>query len=390
MSDHTHKIFTSTNCISEQTMFDYIDNKLSAKERHMTEKHLLDCQLCSDALEGLELIRNRDRIRVINQKVNEYIAPANEKRIIGINYRTVAAIAAGLVLLIGSVFFFNQIAPDKLLEEKNMADVKHPSSSSPITIEKKILEDSLTEEMGSETKNNISPSAEKLEPAKKSTENEKIITTTSTASASTMAPEQLNNDDERTITLEEKSEKQDLLKKENEPITTPAPVTSGNAEGKAKAKNTETETMAPSRAKNKRLAPSTTDTPKEPVNIDYELLSIGSNSPYKDVMKDSIYSVVEEMPKFPGGEAELIKFIQQNIQFAKTDDQGNSYETITIQFIIGPTGKAIKPQLLQPQSKEMEKQLIELVNKMPSWNPGKQNGKTVSVRYTLPVKAKHK
>ena len=66
MSDSLkHKIFIRTDCVSEQTMFDYIDKKLSAKESHSVEKHLLHCELCSDALEGLELTKTRTRIAAI-------------------------------------------------------------------------------------------------------------------------------------------------------------------------------------------------------------------------------------------------------------------------------------------------------------------------------------
>ena len=80
MSDSLkHIIFTETDCISEQTMFDYIDNKLSAKERHIVEKHMLDCELCSDAMEGLEIVRDRNRISIINKTVDELISPIEKK-----------------------------------------------------------------------------------------------------------------------------------------------------------------------------------------------------------------------------------------------------------------------------------------------------------------------
>jgi hypothetical protein len=127
MSDSLkHKIFTETDCISEQTMFNYIDKKLSAKECHVVEKHLLHCDLCSDALEGLELVKNRNRVSVINQQVNQRInesvaVAAKETKVVSFNYKLVLSIAASVLLLIGGVFFFNQMnKKSELAENKSV------------------------------------------------------------------------------------------------------------------------------------------------------------------------------------------------------------------------------------------------------------------------------
>src|ERR1035437_2859758 len=108
-----HKIYSATDCISEQTLFDYIDNKLNAKEQHLVEKHLLDCDLCSDALEGLELLKDRNQITTINQKINARVIfiPKKENKITFFNFKTITSIAAAVALLIGGVFLFNQFAP---------------------------------------------------------------------------------------------------------------------------------------------------------------------------------------------------------------------------------------------------------------------------------------
>ena len=95
-----HKIYSATECISEQKMFDYIDNKLNAKEQHLVEKHLLDCDLCSDALEGLTLLKNRKRIATVHQKISERIIPISkqESKIIFFNFKTITSIAASSLI----------------------------------------------------------------------------------------------------------------------------------------------------------------------------------------------------------------------------------------------------------------------------------------------------
>ena len=127
-----HKIYTATECLSEQTMFDYIDHKLSAKERHVVEKHMLDCELCSDAMEGLELVKDRNRISVINKAVDEFIAPIAEKetKIISINYKTVFSIAAGIALLIGGIFFFKNFTSSQM-KSSEFSEVLPPKDQTP-------------------------------------------------------------------------------------------------------------------------------------------------------------------------------------------------------------------------------------------------------------------
>jgi len=122
-----HKIFSSTNCLSEQTMFDYIDNKLTPKEQHRVEKHLLSCELCTDAMEGLQLLKNRNRINLLNEKINQLIVPAisEERKIISINYKLISSIAAGLLLLVGGVFFFNNFFTEQM-KENDVAELKQP------------------------------------------------------------------------------------------------------------------------------------------------------------------------------------------------------------------------------------------------------------------------
>ncbi len=124
-----YKLFDSTECISEQTMYDYIDKKLSPKEEHLVEKHLLDCDLCTDALEGLHLLKNRNKISTINNEIDKKIeVKEKEAKIIFFNYKTITAIAASIVLLIGAVFFFKFFSSQKL-ESADMAILNVPTEA---------------------------------------------------------------------------------------------------------------------------------------------------------------------------------------------------------------------------------------------------------------------
>ena len=117
-----HTIYSSSDCFSEKMLFDYIDNTLSQEKRHLIEKHLLDCELCADALEGLELVKDRARIGVIKDTINKRLISTEikqEPKVISFNYKLVFSIAATIALLVVGVFFFNKMT----LKEVAMSDL---------------------------------------------------------------------------------------------------------------------------------------------------------------------------------------------------------------------------------------------------------------------------
>ncbi|ATL48523.1 hypothetical protein COR50_15885 [Chitinophaga caeni] len=62
MSDQFHDIFVETNCLGQQELLDYLQGKLSPAEQHRVEQHLADCEMCNDALEGLQQITKKEKI----------------------------------------------------------------------------------------------------------------------------------------------------------------------------------------------------------------------------------------------------------------------------------------------------------------------------------------
>lgn len=405
MNDHKHKIFNPTDCIPEQTMFDYIDNKLSAKERHAVEKHLLDCGFCSDALEGLELVKDRERIGIINQKVNEYIATTTSRKIVSINYRTIVAVAAGLALLIGSVFYFNQFTSDKSMD---VADLKEkPSEPLPIVAEEAPADSTMPVDIQTEAKKDAAqPLAEK--EVRKSEDkntppasNETDLTITSPAAGAVTpvtVPEQIVNSNNKTIVADEQNKKSDELKKEekdalsNKGYSAPTPAPSRMAEVvTAKEKEKTPESAKPSSPKTKankqKSAAPAYDAPKGIAESDdRELLSIQSNSLNKDVEKDSVYLFADEMPMFPGGNVEMLKFISANLKYPKPYTESNLSGTVFVQFIVNKEGKIVEPKIIKSLNPDMDAEVIRVIKMMPNWKPGKYQGKTASVRYNLPVK----
>ena len=101
---------------------------------------------------------------------------------------------------------------------------------------------------------------------------------------------------------------------------------------------------------------------------------------------DSIYTFVEQNPQFPGGDAELMKFLQKNLQYRsdKKDDEIVCGK-IAVRFIIDVDGSVKDPKMVRPCEARLDAELIRVVNLLPKFIPGYQNGKPVKVYFTLPI-----
>lgn len=94
---------------------------------------------------------------------------------------------------------------------------------------------------------------------------------------------------------------------------------------------------------------------------------------------------VEEMPMFPGGENEMLKFIGKNIKYPSTARENNISGIVNISFIVDPKGDIKNIQLLRGIGGGCEEEAIRVIKTMPTWKPGKQNGQAVNVQFQLPI-----
>lgn len=107
-----------------------------------------------------------------------------------------------------------------------------------------------------------------------------------------------------------------------------------------------------------------------------------------DSDKDSVYRSVDVMPRFQGGEAALMKFIRDNLKYPESAAKNKIEGRVVIRFTISELGKVSDIRVLRPLDAECDAAAIAVVEAMPDWIPGKQDGKDVSVYYTLPVQYK--
>ena len=98
-----------------------------------------------------------------------------------------------------------------------------------------------------------------------------------------------------------------------------------------------------------------------------------------------VFMVVEQMPEFPGGLAALKEFVRVNLQYPKAALEKGLEGKVYVNFMVTKNGAVSDVKVAKSVDPLLDKEATRIVTSMPKWNPGKQNGETVEVLYTLPI-----
>ena len=101
---------------------------------------------------------------------------------------------------------------------------------------------------------------------------------------------------------------------------------------------------------------------------------------------DPPFVIVEQMPQFPGGELEMIKFIQANLKYPVIAQEMGVSGTVIIKFVIDRNGNITNIKVARSIGSGCDEESVRVLEKMPAWSPGRQGGKTVRVSYSVPFK----
>jgi TonB family protein len=98
--------------------------------------------------------------------------------------------------------------------------------------------------------------------------------------------------------------------------------------------------------------------------------------------------VLDVLPTFPGGDLEMYKFIQSNLKYPAYEKNHNIKGTCFLSFVVEKDGSISQTKVLRgvPNGTACDNEAVRIVELMPKWNPGKQNGRAVRVKFNLPVK----
>ena len=101
--------------------------------------------------------------------------------------------------------------------------------------------------------------------------------------------------------------------------------------------------------------------------------------------EEKVFTAVEQMPQFPGGEAELMKYISNNIKYPTMAMENNIQGRVVVQFVVTSTGKIGEVKVVRSKDPDLDKEAVRVVKSLPNFIPGKMNGQAVNVWYTLPI-----
>ncbi len=100
---------------------------------------------------------------------------------------------------------------------------------------------------------------------------------------------------------------------------------------------------------------------------------------------ESVFEVVEQMPEFPGGYKEMMKYIEQNMRYPEEAKKAGTQGRVVVQFLVNKNGAISDVSVLHSVDRLLDAEAVRLVRSMPKWKPGMQKGKAVTVKYTIPM-----
>jgi protein TonB len=103
------------------------------------------------------------------------------------------------------------------------------------------------------------------------------------------------------------------------------------------------------------------------------------------VEEPKVFQFVEQMPEFPGGDVELMKFIQKNVQYPQMERDNDIQGRVILKFVVMEDGGVSDVSVARSVSPGLDKEAVRVVKMLPKFKPGKQQGKAVRVYYSLPV-----
>ena len=108
--------------------------------------------------------------------------------------------------------------------------------------------------------------------------------------------------------------------------------------------------------------------------------------PEPEVKKEEeIFVAVEQQAEFPGGQGALMKWLSQNVRYPETAQQNDVQGRVIVKFVVEKDGSIGTATILKGVDKDLDREALRVVKKMPKWQPGKNNGVAVRSYFNLPV-----
>ena len=98
-----------------------------------------------------------------------------------------------------------------------------------------------------------------------------------------------------------------------------------------------------------------------------------------------VFDVVEQMPEYPGGIQALFEYLSQNVKYPADAEKQKVEGRVIATFVVETDGTINNVEVVKPVFPSLDAEAIRVLQGMPKWTPGKQSGKEVRVKYTVPI-----
>ncbi|NVO18518.1 MAG: energy transducer TonB [Bacteroidetes bacterium] len=329
-------LFMSSGCLTQKALEDMARGSLTGQQFKDVQDHLADCDLCSDALDGVTIwmgkkipdIELSDRLNQLQNSTQTLIenrratfTPA--RRIHG--YYRWAALAA-LFLVFAGIFFL--VKENPVLKKESIAMERHKNADS-LKIPDQV---------------NLDKNEKTARPA----------------------DENLNKGPGKLKTR----------------VKFAAPVIKPDVDVVKEQDVFSSDDLAlPEKKTEQAASESISESPKA---VGGTSVKTASRLVAEEVYEKP-FTVVEEMPAFPGGETKMLQFLRENIRYPEQARENSISGTVYVSFVVGKNGNISDIKILRGIGGGCDEEAYRVVKSMPAWIPGKQNGKAVPTQFNMPI-----
>jgi TonB family protein len=440
--NRNNNIHKTSECCSVEMLTDYLNGNFNAAQTRIIEEHLIDCECCSDLVEGLSLLEKPQDInkisKEINRKVDSYfLKKTTYKQISKTKYRAIAAsllliIMFGTALLVNTFTDFGEKSKEKDIAQLNQdeeaeiqtAEDEHstedklemtepsldnktlPSPVMDITVEETTVTDKISQQKRAQTGTGSEKDYDALifEDTDLISENYNKVE---------REPEEIIAELKTYPEVQDEAGLADDLFSERRDMNTSVEGKRNRRNVSSKSESTNTGYSALQGAGTATQSDSSLDK-SSTIEEHFEELAIVDDDLEVDTRMDvdseagedskttySIptfaleeeqdetdpidFAVVEEKPEFPGGDTALINFIAKNTEYPQTAKDEGIQGRVIVHFVISETGDVTNIRIARGVNPYLDQEALRVVRLMPRWKPGKQRGKNVPIKYMIPI-----
>ena len=121
------------------------------------------------------------------------------------------------------------------------------------------------------------------------------------------------------------------------------------------------------------------------VSTTYSQTIKAEDTPQPPKNQPEVFVMVEQMPEFPGGQSALVDYLSKNIHYPTQAKEKQIQGKVIVRFTVNSIGKLENARIARGVGSGCDEEALRVVNAMPQWKPGRQNGKAVNVAFTLPI-----